>query len=592
MASPRYGACARLFPKARAQTRLRAILRSGAAPCAVWLLLLATVVSRGAKADAEVHVSVRGKAHIEANATTSLLATELAGRVTDDAGRPVAFAAVVIGRREPDAKVLPRPQACDAGARAELNEATGQASVITDADGRFCLRFVPELGAGRLSVRFEDSRRLLDAGEADVELRRAAALDIAFVPAPRAFAAEDAEATVVIQARRRTLSTDAASVELTWQRAGEAPRSLARGELFPNEALRLSFAPKALGQPGNGELVASAELGTVSAQARALVPLVARVELNTVEAAQLDAQGRGSIQVAARAVTGQVNAGSVEALAAGRTVGIATVVAGRADVALALAAQPGTTDLTLRYLPASPWFAPGAVLRVSVHVPEPSAWQRLPWALGLLAVAGWILAAWRRPQHRELPTTRPRHGLAGSPALEWVAAATPAREWTGRVSDAHDGTPLAHASVTLAWPHGASLTTRTNVAGEFGLPASDHDVFGAEIRVEAPWHAPLVGPLPPPGRLHVSLVTRRRELLSRFATWARARSPEGAPDPTPGQVLLQQGDARPLAGWLQAVESAAYGPEPVDAERETNVRQLEPVQVPEAVASARSERQK
>ena len=101
---------------------------------------------------------------------------------------------------------------------------------------------------------------------------------------------------------------------------------------------------------------------------------------------------------------------------------------------------------------------------------------------------------------------------------------------------------------------------------------------GDELVAEGPLHAPLRCPLPPSGELHVRLVLRKRALLDRLVTWARAR---GAPydpgfEPTPGHVRAAAGSELGVARWADAVEQAAYGGAAVDGGAQAEVDRLAP----------------
>ena len=150
---------------------------------------------------------------------------------------------------------------------------------------------------------------------------------------------------------------------------------------------------------------------------------------------------------------------------------------------------------------------------------------------------------------------------------------------TGSVVDAHEGHPIARARVAIFSAHGQIAETTSDERGEFQLDpgAAPQDW---QLRVEGTWHAPLERPLPPPGRLSIALITRRRSLLTDLVGWAKRRGPPFARDreATPGEVRsAAQESAEPgLARWATAVESAAFGPSPVDADREAEVRAREP----------------
>jgi hypothetical protein len=551
-------------------------------------VLLGSVLTWAALASAgpEARLRVHGSSHIEAAAVVSPRGTELSGSVRDDAGRAVAAARVRVRLlTDVGPRPLPRPQPCETQAAAREgspSEAGDEALAETDARGHFCLRWSVELPQGQLALEFDDERKLFDPSSLVVELARSLPLELAFAPAPRSLSLDDAEITVVLQSKVRAgESNEVVPVALSFTRVGGSTTRLAAGDLRPGEALRLSFSPRLLGGPGSGELLAKAELGTRSVQTRVPVPVTARVELELPAAPPtVSADGEALLRVGVRSAFGAVPSGSVEAIVAGRTAGIAPVLQGRAEVPLSLGTRPGEQSLSLRYLSATPWWTPGVEQKMQLSVPPASPWRWLPWAVGLMGIAAWVLAAWRRPTRQELPNQQAAPAQAVEPALAWAPEATQARGWVGRVVDAHDGSIIANARVLVLWPHGATLAARSDEAGAFSLDFQGAVPEAGVIRVEATWHAALERPLPPPGRLSVSLVTRRRALLARLVEWAERRGvPALSPkEPTPGDLVQASArSARPeVANWAAEVEAAAFGPKPVDSDREAEVRALEP----------------
>jgi hypothetical protein len=461
------------------------------------------------------------------------------------------------------------------------SEAGDEALAETDLRGHFCLRWSVELPHGQLALEFEDERKLFEPSSLIVELDRSPPLELAFAPAPRSISADDAEVTIVLQSKARSgESNELGPVTLSWTRVGGSPTRLASGNLRSGEALRLSFAPRLLGGPGSGELSANAELGSRTVTTRAPVPVTARVELVLPSPPQVSADGEVSLHVGVRSAFGAVPSGSIEAIVLGRTAGIAPVVRGSAELPVSLTARPGEHSVSIRYLSATPWWTPGMERKLVLTVPPASPWRWLPWALGLLVIAGWVLAAWRRPARQELPNHAEHLPQAIEPALAWAPEASQASGWTGHVVDAHDGAAIAGARILVLWPHGATLAATSSAEGDFSLNFQGAVPEAGVIRVEAMWHAALERPLPPPGRLSVSLVTRRRALLARLVEWAERRGLPGMnqKEPTPAELLQASArSARPdIADWASQVEAAAFGPKPVDSDREAEVRALEP----------------
>jgi hypothetical protein len=155
--------------------------------------------------------------------------------------------------------------------------------------------------------------------------------------------------------------------------------------------------------------------------------------------------------------------------------------------------------------------------------------------------------------------------------------------WKGRVLDAHEGTPIEAARISVLIPafggDGCATSGVTDEQGHFELDHVER-TEGARLEVTARWHSTLVKPLPPPGLITVNLLSRRRALLGRLVDWAlRAGRPWTQPgDPTPGHVarVARARHAQDVEGWAESVENAAFGPEPPDADVEQEVREREP----------------
>ncbi|HVR18735.1 MAG TPA: carboxypeptidase regulatory-like domain-containing protein, partial [Polyangiaceae bacterium] len=280
---------------------------------------------------------------------------------------------------------------------------------------------------------------------------------------------------------------------------------------------------------------------------------------------------------------GAVGSGSVEARLGGETVGIAKVQGGTARVVARFARKPSKlVELTLHYLPSEPWWTASAPLPIEVTLAAPSYWGSLAWLLGFVAIAVWLLKSWQRPA-RTLRTTSAGAPKARAAAVVVVEADDAAAGWRGIVRDAHDDTPVPDAQVSIVAEdtEGARAVARATTAadGRFELPAV---TASSETRfvVTARWHATLKVALPPHGRLEIDLVTRRRQLVARFVAWAarEGHGIKGRSEPTPGDVrLAAQRVRRPdIAAWADAVEGAAYGPDPVDEPVERGVLDREP----------------
>jgi hypothetical protein len=173
----------------------------------------------------------------------------------------------------------------------------------------------------------------------------------------------------------------------------------------------------------------------------------------------------------------------------------------------------------------------------------------------------------------------PPSGRAGVQVLGPAPSAT---GWRGVVSDAHEGAPVAGATLLIIAPSfaGDGVVARavTDERGAFLLDAQHRS--DARLVVEAPFHSTHEQALPPPSTLGVALVTRRRALLDRLVRWARRQGApfDGSPEPTPGHVrrVAARRNATEIEAWARKVEAAAYSPEPVGEELERGVRSTEP----------------
>jgi hypothetical protein len=123
---------------------------------------------------------------------------------------------------------------------------------------------------------------------------------------------------------------------------------------------------------------------------------------------------------------------------------------------------------------------------------------------------------------------------------------------------------------------GVLCTAHSTSGGVFAIDGMAKAGPGAALEVRAPWHTPIAAPMPPPGELLLSLVSRRRTLLGRFVGWTRG-DPEWGPshEPTPGEVARRAGRAE-VSAWAKAVDEAAFGPDPLSEVKEQAVVGREP----------------
>jgi hypothetical protein len=569
------------------------------------LLSLAAALPAAPASAAEARVRVRGSSRIEASVGPSERGTEVKGAVTDDTGRPVASAKVQVRWAAPSgsALVLPPHEGCGSGtATREAPNYAGPAGEITleaDTWGRFCVHFPLELPDGQLLIGYVDSRGLLDGTNIAVNLVPASDIEIRFAPPPETISADRDETTILLETRARRLAEARGpeALVVSWHAEDSIPVVLGRRQVKAGELVRFSFSTAALKAPGVGELRAVLGDGQQSAEARArvLVTTTARL-VTTTTTTEANADGNTELELRVVSRLGPVTSGSIEARSDGRTVGIAPVAEGQAALALRLGPGARQVDVRLRYLSSTPWWLAGPEHQLAVSVARESPLRRLPWAIMLLALVAWIGLAWRRPRPsaRAAPRRNATTQRAPAAAVVWQPAEDKTAGWSGRVIDAHDQAPIAGARVDFQFGQEV-VSVSTDAEGHFRLDAG-HSAGSSTLVVSAPWHSRLERVLPPPGRLGIALVTRRRALLARLihlATGlrvARAASAASAGvagmasvtresvEPTPDELARHAADnARgDLAVWARAVEGAVYGPDPVDAEREAQVSALEP----------------
>jgi hypothetical protein len=443
------------------------------------------------------------------------------------------------------------------------------------------VRFPLDLPDGRLLVAYADGRGLLDGTSTIVSLLPRSHLELRFAPPPQSLSADRDEATLVLEARARAerAARGPEPLVVSYPPDDSPPIVIGRREMSAGEVLRFTFPTSELRAPGVGELKAVLGSGDRAADARARVITTATVRLSTGANLEADASGIAELDVKLESRLATVASGSVEALSGGRTVGIAPVVAGQAKITLRLGPGARQVPVTLRYLSSTPWWLAGPEQPLVVSVVAPNPLRRMPWAIVLVALGIWIGLSWRRPRGAEgARTTPPSNEQPARPVLSWFPAPDNARGWTGQIVDAHDESAISGARIEIVTRFGSASAT-SDAQGLFTIDTQPDQLDGT-ISISATWHARFERQLPPPGRLRVALVTRRRALLARLVELAgRARGRGAAAiEPTPHELARHAAETArtDIAAWATAVEGAAYGPEPLDAERESAVRALEP----------------
>src|SRR5262249_43441373 len=155
----------------------------------------------------------------------------------------------------------------------------------------------------------------------------------------------------------------------------------------------------------------------------------------------------------------------------------------------------------LRYVPAAPWYRPGPELRVEVGLAGPGVGRALLLGAVVLAAAAWVVGGWRRSPR---PPVAPgiegtKAPPSGRPGVHVLASPPDLGGWRGTVTDAHDGSVVAGARISVVVPsfEGDGVVARA-VADERGAFALEAPYRGdARLVVESAEHSAHEQALPP-----------------------------------------------------------------------------------------------
>jgi hypothetical protein len=549
-----------------------------------------------------VPIQVRGGARIEGAVTSSPTGTLLRVKVTDEAGAPLPASLVTLEVLGADGKrvLLPRPRTC-AGASAPKpaprHPTPDTYGVETDEQGESCVsaQALPPATSLRLSFAGD---RLHDATSIDVPFDGATTDRLApllrFAPRVDVIDLEQERASVRVEVK-----IDRASA----LRRGGAPLPSREGlalSLEDGDGRALGSATTGgdgravfevrttdVGPPGAGELRVRFDGNEELAKVAATTTIARQAEARLVSPPAPDAadpEGTATLEVAIASNHGAIDGGVVEALIGGASVGAAEVTGGHARVVVDVpATRASSLAVELRYVPASPFWRPGEPIEVDLAIRRPSVVREGLVVLAVLAVAAWIVAGWRRaPKSRAQRDEQGAPPPSGRPEVAVLRPSPSSKGWSGVVVDAHDGTPVAGATLRIVAPafqgDGVVAIATTDERGEFALDAPPR--ADARLAVASPAHSSYEQALPPPSVLRVAIVTRRRAVLDRLVRWAKQQGApfDSGPEPTPGHVrrAATRTEAHEVATWAQHVEHAAFGAAPVDASVEEQIRSAEP----------------
>lgn len=529
-----------------------------------------------------VKLVVRAAPSLEARVFQDGDAFVLRGTLRDDVGAPVPNAHVDVsviaaGGAVPVSLGLPVP--CSATAGGHPPHAAPDAYVLdTDATGVFCARTakLPEIGL--LRARFAGLGALEPVAlEIGYDVSRASPT-WTWDPKPEEIDLDvpRALATVVVNdGVHGVVGTALAMFD-------ERGTLLASGRTDADGRASLPVAASALAGPGAGtwEVFPGSSKGPGTAALKVSVSRIARVSLVTAPPAEAIVPADGyPFDVVAETSRGPADGGAVEASVGDRVVGTGPVRSGRARVPVAFELKgAGSLSLTFRYLSASPFLRAGAPVTIPLAVRPPSPFRRAPLLLLGLAVLGWIARSWRRAP----ATAREATPTDAEPVAALVAQPVRNAEgWEGMVLDAHTRRPIPGATLALVTRdfHGERrlMEVTTDREGRFQLRGNGGAT--ATLVVDAHLHSRLERALPPPGKLAIALVARRRSILNRLVEAARRAGGgyAGHAEPTPGQIAragLEAGRGDPTT-WALAVESAVFGDAPVDSAVEQRINALE-----------------
>ena len=99
--------------------------------------------------------------------------------------------------------------------------------------------------------------------------------------------------------------------------------------------------------------------------------------------------------------------------------------------------------ITLRYVPASPYYLSGPTATVDIRVQGPSAWRQAILAAVGLALAAWIVLKWRRAPKSERTDSVLPPPPSGRPEILVLDRPSGLKGWRGVVNDA----PAAKAGI-------------------------------------------------------------------------------------------------------------------------------------------------
>jgi hypothetical protein len=518
-------------------------------------------------------LKVSGKAAFVTEARATGDSFEVRATLGDEVGRPLPGSEIRI--RTSAQSGTPTLHRCGD----PRGEAGAELVLTSDKSGRVCVT-VTGMAQGSVELSFQDARGYLERTSRVVQLPEgvAAFYEVGFDPPVTALALDQPVQEIGLVARARSGATPPAAAELVLSMVADgSEQELGRAALDGlGEAHRLSLVSTSFGSPGPARLIGRLRShdGEELAQVTSAVMRSVTVALSLEAGAEPSIEPGATLRIHAASVLGPAASGVVEARSRGLSVAAARVKNGVA--ALSVPSAPATMlggTLTLEFIGEGAGWLSAPPLELRVLTASPGYARYAFWVVAAALAALAVVLSWRRP-----PRARPRAAAppprvrASVEVLEKFGAGG---GYEGYVRDAHEGTPVSPSVVSILGP-GAQrpvlLQVRTATDGAFRVQTADFPP-GSLVEVTAPFHATLTAPLPVPGVLELSLVSRRRALMERLVRWAeRQGKPWIRPnaEPTPAEVAaVASAEAEPdVERWARSLEQLAFGAIPPDAASE------------------------
>lgn len=561
------------------RSQLRPVAAVGLPAAARGLLVVASVAlsvcaAGSAAADSSAPtLKVSGKAAFVTEARATGDSFEVRATLGDEVGRPLPDSEIRIRTIAPGG--APTLRRCGD----PRGEAGAELLLTTDKTGRVCIA-VTGMASGSVELSFQDARGYLERTSRLVRLPESVAtfFEVGFDPPVTTLALDQPVQELGLVARARGGASPPAAAELVLSMVADgSEQELGRAALDGlGEVHRLSVVSSSFGHPGPARLVGRLRTheGDELAQANSAVMRSATVALSIESGHEVSVEPGATLQIRAASVLGPAASGVVEARSRGLSVAAARVKNGVATLSLpsAPAALLGST-LSLEFIGEGAGWLSGPPLELRVLAATPGYARYVFWIAAAALAALAVVLSWRRP-----PRLRP----LAVPAAPRVRASVEVLEkfgadggYQGYVRDAHEGTGISPAVLSFIGPgpnRPVLLQVRTATDGAFRVQTA---VFpsGSLVEVTSPFHATLTAPLPVPGVLELSLISRRRALVERLVRWAeRQGKPWIRPnaEPTPAEVAaVASNEAEPgVERWARGLEQLAFGPNPPDAASE------------------------